>query len=334
LPASGLWRKRPARRRAAFLNLSRRNDSGLGPAPDLIFGIAWIAVNRQTVRRHFPTGFFHLIAPLLNDIGAAPFPAPSAPRRFAAVLQPHGIPVSCAAHQAQPPQALFRMTVKAVKIRCTDPPLCQKVSHCLFVNFDSNFLGDVTGHHSILRVQFSVLWMQFRTSAVGTLSIADALVSIRLRKDPASFGRKLPSLFTDENESIGRQPPPIEVALERAAAEGGNFPQAVGVDNHLSVAVVFFVEQADQAPGRTAVKVPPGAQVQVAVVPFDFDLKVGAHKVASTVEGFVCQRCLRCRRAPVSAYRRSIAAVCAEHLRNSAQTVDKTKASLGLRFHE
>jgi hypothetical protein len=55
----------------------------------------------------------------------------------------------------------------------------------------------------------------------------------------------------------------------------------MGINNNSSLAVVFFVKQVDQLPGGTAIKIPPGGNMQVAVALFDLNLKIGAHVSSS-----------------------------------------------------
>ena len=57
--------------------------------------------------------------------------------------------------------------------------------------------------------------------------------------------------------------------------------QVMGVDEDLAISVVFFEEQVDQFAGGAAIKVPPGLDMQVAVLFIALDLKIGAHNNAS-----------------------------------------------------
>jgi hypothetical protein len=55
----------------------------------------------------------------------------------------------------------------------------------------------------------------------------------------------------------------------------------MGINNDSSLAVVLFVKQVDQLTGRTAVKIPPGADMKIAVTLCNLDLKIAAHLFSS-----------------------------------------------------
>lgn len=57
------------------------------------------------------------------------------------------------------------------------------------------------------------------------------------------------------------------------------FAQVTGIDKHSSFTVVFIMDQIDQLPGGTPVKIPFYLNVQIAVALFELDLKIGAHEL-------------------------------------------------------
>jgi len=88
---------------------------------------------------------------------------------------------------------------------------------------------------------------------------------------------KAHTLFTFEAKSICRQDSGIQPALKDITAEWVYFAQVTGIDKHSSFAVVFFMDQIDQLPGGTPVKISLWLNVQVAVARFELDLKIDAH---------------------------------------------------------
>jgi hypothetical protein len=115
--------------------------------------------------------------------------------------------------------------------------------------------------------------------AVG--AIAPAAAFWMTIEDRASPGGDIAAVFTLEDSPFGRQQPSIEAAMEGAASERAQPRQVVGVNIDLALSVVLLVEQVDQFPCGTAVKITAGANMQVAVVFLEFYMKVAAHTKAS-----------------------------------------------------
>jgi hypothetical protein len=90
-------------------------------------------------------------------------------------------------------------------------------------------------------------------------------------------GRHFKAPFALEEEAIRRYGAHSQLAFKDAAAKGMNLTQILGVNEYSPIAVVLFADQIDQLPGRTAVKIPLGPEVQVAVAPLALDTEIAAH---------------------------------------------------------
>jgi len=111
-----------------------------------------------------------------------------------------------------------------------------------------------------------------------TISVAPAVILFGINNDPAAVWRNFKTLFTFEAKSICRQDSGIQPALKDITAEWVYFAQVTGIDKHSSFTVVFLMDQIDQLPGGTPVKIPRWLNVQVAAAFFELDLKIGAHE--------------------------------------------------------
>lgn len=69
----------------------------------------------------------------------------------------------------------------------------------------------------------------------------------------------------------------MNIALKRSAAERAYLAEIFGIDEDPSRALVLFLKQIDQLPGRTAVKIALGADMQVSVIFSECYLKMDAH---------------------------------------------------------
>ena len=105
------------------------------------------------------------------------------------------------------------------------------------------------------------------------------MILFGINNDPAAVWRNFKTLLTFEAKSICRHGSEIQPALKSVAAEWVYFAQVTGIDKHSSFAVVFIMDQIDQLPGGTPVKIPFCLNVQVAVVFFELDLKIDAHEL-------------------------------------------------------
>jgi hypothetical protein len=98
-----------------------------------------------------------------------------------------------------------------------------------------------------------------------------------INNDPAAVWRNFKTFFTFEEQSICRYGSGIQPALKRVAAEWVYLAQVTGIDKHSSFTIVLIMDQIDQLPGGTPVKIPFWLNVKVAVTLFELDLKIGAH---------------------------------------------------------
>jgi hypothetical protein len=124
--------------------------------------------------------------------------------------------------------------------------------------------------------------MRFLAAVAGAVgAIAPTAAFWMLIEDRASPEGDIAAIFAFEENPFGGQQPSVEAAMEGAASERTQRRQVVGVDIDLSPSVVLFVEQVDQFPGGIAVKVAARTNMQVAVIFFEFDMKIIAHEKAS-----------------------------------------------------
>jgi hypothetical protein len=183
-----------------------------------------------------------------------------------------------AALQAQAPKALLRLTVQAMKIGSASMPAHQEAQQRRFGDFDANSLVCFLSHGRTRWWRLMFL-LCMGTGAVG--AIAPTAAFWRMTDDRASLGGDFSALVSFEIEAFEGQMLPIQAALEGAAAKRVQCRQLTGVDINLPLAVVLFMEQVDQFPGGTAVKVAAGPDMQIAVAFFEFDLEIVAHEKAS-----------------------------------------------------
>jgi len=99
-----------------------------------------------------------------------------------------------------------------------------------------------------------------------------------INNDPAAVWRNFKTLFTFEAQSIWRQDREIQQALKCVAAEWVYLAHVTSIDKHSSFTVVLIVDQIDQLPGGTPVKIPFWLNVKVAVTLFELDVKIVAHE--------------------------------------------------------
>ena len=105
------------------------------------------------------------------------------------------------------------------------------------------------------------------------------MILFGINNDPAAVWRNFKTLLTFEAKSICWHGSEIQPALKSVAAEWVYFAQVTGIDKHSSFTVVFFMDQSDQLPGGTPVKIPVCLNVQVAAAFFELDLKIDAHEL-------------------------------------------------------
>jgi len=100
-----------------------------------------------------------------------------------------------------------------------------------------------------------------------------------INNGPAAVWRNFKTFFTFETESICRHGSEIQPAPKSVAAEWVYHAQVTGIDKHSSFTVILIMNQIDQFPGGTPVKIPFWLNVQVAVAFFELDLKIDAHEL-------------------------------------------------------
>jgi hypothetical protein len=86
-------------------------------------------------------------------------------------------------------------------------------------------------------------------------------------KTPASFRGNFHSLFTAKNEAIRRQFPAPALRFENAATEGIDFSKSLGIDQELAFSGMMGLEEIDQVPGRTGVKIAGKDEVRISIDP-------------------------------------------------------------------
>jgi hypothetical protein len=117
------------------------------------------------------------------------------------------------------------------------------------------------------------------TNTSLTIPVAPAGIVFGINNDPAAVWSNFKTFFTFEEQSICRYGSGIQQALKRVAAEWVYLAQVTGIDKHSSFTVVLIMDQIDQLPGGTPVKIPFWLNVKVAVTLFELDLKIGTHEL-------------------------------------------------------
>jgi hypothetical protein len=115
--------------------------------------------------------------------------------------------------------------------------------------------------------------------AMVTLSVAPAAVRLGSSHHLAAFGRKGMAVLAFDQQPVGGHTAAVKLTLKRIAPKGAYAAQPLCVDKHLTVTIVLLIDQMNQFPGRTTIKITDRIDVQITVLPFVLDLKVHAHLV-------------------------------------------------------
>ena len=110
-----------------------------------------------------------------------------------------------------------------------------------------------------------------------TIAITTAAVRLGGGHHPAAFGRKRMTVFSFDQQPMGRNAAHVELALKRIAAKRTYASKPPRVDMNQAMTVVLLIDQMNQLPGRTAIEIANRIHMQITVFPFVLDLKIYAH---------------------------------------------------------